>query len=132
MIKSQLRSDKLAMGLSMACVIHCFFAPSIIILAYGVSSFAVEAELIHYLLLFLTVPISTFALDIGYKNHKVSSFFYSGFIGLSLLVLAVLLESIVGEPGERGLTVLGSSILAFSHYKNHRVCKELECEECHS
>ena len=131
MIKSQLRSDKLAMGLSMACVIHCFFAPSIIILAYGVSSFAVEAELIHYLLLFLTVPISTFALYIGYKNHKVSSFVYFGFIGLSLLVLAVLLESIFGELGERGLTVLGSSILTFSHYKNHRVCKELECEECH-
>ena len=132
MIKSQLRSDKLAMGLSLACVIHCFFAPSIIILAYGISSFAVEAELIHYLLLFLTLPISAFALYIGYKNHKVVSFVYSGFIGLSLLILAVVLESILGEPGERGLTVIGSIILAFSHYKNHRICKELECEECHS
>ncbi|MAR95714.1 MAG: MerC mercury resistance protein [Gammaproteobacteria bacterium] len=131
-MKSQLRSDKLAMGLSLACVIHCFFAPSIIILAYGISSFAVEAELIHYLLLFLTLPISAFALHIGYKNHKVVSFVYSGFIGLSLLILAVVLESILGEPGERGLTVIGSIILAFSHYKNHRICKELECEECHS
>lgn len=132
MIKSQLRSDKLAIGLSMACVIHCFFAPTVIILAYGISSFAVEAELVHYLLLFLTVPISTFALYIGYKNHKENSFIYSGFIGLSLLVLAVVLESIIGDSGERVLTVLGSSILAFSHYKNHRICKELECEECHS
>ena len=132
MIKSQLLSDKLAMGLSMACVIHCFFAPAVIILAYGISSFAIEAELIHYLLLFITVPVSAFALYAGYKNHKVSSFVYSGFVGLSLLVLAVILESIVGEPGERGLTVLGSSILAFSHFKNHRICKELECEECHS
>ena len=116
----------------MACVIHCFFAPTVIILAYGISSFAVEAELVHYLLLFLTVPISAFALYIGYKNHKENSFIYSGFIGLSLLVLAVVLESIIGDSGERVLTVLGSSILAFSHYKNHRICKELECEECHS
>ena len=132
MIKSQLLSDKLAMGLSMACVIHCFFAPAVIILAYGISSFAIEAELIHYLLLFITVPVSAFALYAGYKNHKASSYVYSGFVGLSLLVLAVILESIVGEPGERGLTVLGSSILAFSHFKNYRICKELECEECHS
>ena len=132
MIKSQLRTDKVAMGLSMACVIHCFFAPTVLVLAYGISSFTIEAELIHYSLLFITIPVSSFGLYIGYKNHKVSSFIYSGFIGLVLLILAVVLETIIGETGERTLTLLGSSILAFSHYKNHRICKELECEECHS
>ena len=131
MIKTQLNSDKLAMGLSMACVIHCFFAPAVVILAYGVSAFTIESELIHYLLLTLAAPISLFALGLGYKNHGTISFFVTGILGLTILILAVILENFIGESGERGFTVVGSLILAFSHYKNHKVCKELDCSECH-
>jgi len=131
MIKTQLRTDKLAIGLSMACVIHCFFAPAVVIFAYGVSAFTIESELIHYLLLMLAAPISLFALSIGYKNHQTISFLITGILGLTILILAVLLENILGESGERGFTIVGSMILAFSHYKNHRVCKELDCSECH-
>ena len=72
MIKTQLNSDKLAMGLSMACVIHCFFAPAVVILAYGVSAFTIESELIHYLLLMLAAPISLFAL----LSNLLESFVY--------------------------------------------------------
>ena len=131
MIKTQLTSDKLAVGLSMACVIHCFFAPAVVILAYGVSAFTIESELIHYLLLTLAAPISLFALGLGYKNHGTISFFVTGILGLTILILAVILENFIGESGERGFTVVGSLILAFSHYKNHKVCKELDCSECH-
>ena len=35
MFKTQLMSDKLAMTLSFACTIHCFFVPSFIILTSG-------------------------------------------------------------------------------------------------
>ena len=63
------------MGLSMACVIHCFFAPAVVILAYGVSAFTIESELIHYLLLMLAAPISLFALGLGYK--KPSNYYFS-------------------------------------------------------
>ena len=131
MIKTQLNSDKLAMGLSMACAIHCFFAPAVIILAYGVSSFTIESELIHYLLLMLAAPISLFALGLGYKNHQIITFLVTGILGLIILTLAVLLENIIGESGERGFTLAGSMILAFSHYKNHKTCNQLNCSDCH-
>ena len=50
-----------------------------------------------------------------------------GIFGLSLMLLAVLF----GEGlSEKLLTVIGSSIVAYAHYKNHKVCKELECH-CH-
>ena len=74
MLKAQMPSDRIAMGLSLACVLHCFLAPSLIVLSYGVSSFNIESELIHYLIIMLTVPISIFALTLGYKNHKGVSF----------------------------------------------------------
>ena len=71
MIKSQLRSDKLAMGLSMACVIHCFFAPSIIILAFTFLAFNIGGHLVLIFcsliifLLFLEVNLAT--LDFSKK-----------------------------------------------------------------
>ena len=131
MIKTQLISDKMAVGLSMACVIHCFLAPSIIILAYGVSSFSVESELLHYAILMLAAPISIFALTLGYKNHKNISVLIFGILGLIILSLAIFLENIVGQSGEKALTLLGSIMLALSHFKNHQICKELDCSKCH-
>ena len=127
MLKAQMTSDKLAISLSAACVIHCLFAPTLIIFAYSFLSFSVESELIHYIILTLALPISGLALVLGYRNHKVLSFLMIGITGLSLMLLAVLL----GEgTSEKILTVVGSCTVAYAHYKNHKVCKELECN-CH-
>ena len=49
-------TDKLAMSISAACVVHCFFAPALIVLSYGVSSFSIDSELIHYLILAIAMP----------------------------------------------------------------------------
>ena len=127
MLKAQMTSDKLAISLSAACVIHCLFAPTLIIFAYSFLSFSVESELIHYIILMLALPISALALVLGYRNHKVLSFLMIGIAGLSLMLIAVLL----GEAtSEKVLTIVGSCTVAYAHYKNHKVCKELECN-CH-
>ena len=98
MLKTQQTSDKLAMTLSMICVVHCFFVPSFIILSAGYLSFAIDNEFVHKLIVLLALPISIFALYIGYKNHKTSSFIPMAIFGLVLLVLAVVLgESVLGE-----------------------------------
>ena len=131
MLKAQMPSDRIAMGLSLACVLHCFLAPSLIVLSYGVSSFNIESELIHYLIIILTVPISIFALTLGYKNHKGVSFFVTGVIGISVLILAVIMgEDILGDVGEKGLTLVGSIIVVYAHYSNYRTCQKLDCT-CH-
>ena len=127
MLKAQMTSDKLAISLSAACVIHCLFAPTLIIFAYSFLSFSVESELIHYIILMLALPISGLALVLGYRNHKVLSFLIIGITGLSLMLLAILLSE---GTSEKVLTVIGSCTVAYAHYKNHKVCKELECN-CH-
>ena len=128
MIKTQQNSDKIAMTLSMICVIHCFFVPSFLILGAGYLSFAIDNEFIHKAIVLLAVPISIFALSIGYKNHKTSYFIPMAFFGLVLLILAVVLgESVLGEAGEQILSLLGSISLAYAHYKNYETCKELDC-----
>jgi len=131
MIKTQQNSDKIAMTLSIICVVHCFFVPSFLILGAGYLSFAIDNEFVHKLIVLLAIPISFFALSIGYKNHKTSSFIPIAIFGLVLLILAVVLgASVLGEAGEQMLTLLGSISLAYAHYKNYKTCKELDCA-CH-
>ena len=130
-IKSQYVSDKFAMGLSLACVLHCFFVPSFLILTSGMLSVSLNNEFVHKLLVLVAVPISSFALIKGYKYHKTFSFISFGILGLVALILAVLLgESNLGELGEKGLTLLGSILVAYSHFKNYKMCIELDCS-CH-
>ena len=131
MIKPQLITDKLAMTLSLVCVVHCLFLPSFIILTAGFLSFSIDNEFIHNLILLAAVPVSIFALTAGYRNHKTISFLLTGIIGLFILIFAVFLgESILGEIGEKIFTLLGSIFVAYSHFKNYQTCKNLHCS-CH-
>ena len=122
MLKAQMNSDKMAISLSAACVIHCLFAPTLIIFAYSFLSFSIESEIVHYIILMLALPISALALTLGYRNHKVLSFLITGIFGLSFMLLAILLGEGISE---KVLTVIGSSIVAYAHYRNYKVCKEL-------
>ena len=131
-IKTQLRTDKAAVSLSLLCVAHCFFAPSFIILSSAFASFAVDNEFVHKFILFIAVPISVYALYTGYKNHKDFSYIPIGVFGLFALVTAVILgESALGEFVEKGLTLIGSIFVAYAHLKNHQACKNLDCNTCH-
>ena len=85
MIKTQLRSDQAAMTLSIACLIHCFFAPSVLILGSGYLAVNLGDELVHKLIVLIAVPVSAVALYLGYKNHKVTTFIPTGILGLSLI-----------------------------------------------
>ena len=50
MIKTQLRSDQAAMTLSMVCIVHCFFAPSVLIIGSGFLAVNLGDELVHKLI----------------------------------------------------------------------------------
>ena len=124
-------TDKLAITLSSACVIHCFFSPAFILLTSGMFSFSFDNESVHYLILFLAVPVSLYGLISGFTNHKTAYFLTVGVFGLFVLLLAIALgETFLGELGEMTLTLIGSLLVVYSHFKNHQACKELDCS-CH-
>ncbi len=124
-------SDKLAMTLSSACAIHCFFSPAFILLTSGLFSFSFDNESVHYLILLIALPVSLYALISGFMNHKTAYLLTVGVFGLFVLLLAVALgESIMGELGEKTFTLIGSFLVVYAHFKNHQACKELDCS-CH-
>ena len=93
-------------------------------------AFSIDNEFIHYSILFAAVPVSAFALIRGFQNHDKPGYFIFGLIGLCMLVLAVVTAASIGEIGEKSFTVLGSLFVIYAHYKNHQICKELDCD-CH-
>jgi len=129
-IKSQLISDKFAMSFSAMCMIHCLFAPSLIILSYSSLALTVESELIHKAILLLTIPVSIFAISLGYKNHPNNSIIYTGIAGLTILISALLIGESIGENAELILTTIGSLMVIACHYRNYRICKKVNCD-CH-
>ena len=130
-MNTQLFTDKLAISLSAICVLHCLFMPSFLILSSWYAAISIDNEFIHYPILTAAIPVSAFALIKGFKNHKKLSYFVYGFFGLFLLAFAVLAAGITGEIGEKSLTLLGSLFVIYAHYKNHQICKELNCD-CHN
>ena len=105
--------------------------PSFLILSSWFAAFSIDNEFIHYAILTAAIPVSAFALIKGFKNHKKLSYFVYGFFGLFLLAFALLAAGITGEIGEKSLTLLGSLFVIYAHYKNHQICKELNCD-CHN
>jgi len=129
-MKSQLISDKFAMSFSAMCMIHCLFAPSLIILSYSSLALTVESELIHKTILLLTIPVSIFAISLGYKNHPNNSIIYTGIAGLTILISALLIGESIGENAGLILTTIGSLMIIACHYRNYRICKKVNCD-CH-
>ncbi len=130
--KTQLKTDKFAATISLACAIHCFFMPSFFIVTSGVLFTSIDNELIHKIILLIAIPVSLYALGLGYKNHKILSFLFIGIGGLLILVSAVILgESFLGESGEKITTLTGSILVCYAHFTNHQTCKTLECSSGH-
>ena len=130
-MNTQVKADKLSITLSLACMIHCLLMPSFLILTSGFLALSIDNELIHRVFLIIVLPVSLYALITGYQNHKILSYLYLGISGLWLLFFAVFFgEGVFGELTEKSLTLIGSIIVATSHYKNYKACKELACE-CH-
>ena len=123
---AKINNDKIAIGLSIACVMHCFFVPSFIVLLPAFMSIQLDNELIHYLMIWLIAPISILSLSKGFISHRRGSFLFIGMIGLFILICAVLFEeSNIGETGERILTLIGSIIISLAHYKNFKICSQM-------
>tara|TARA_B100001027_G_scaffold106701_1_gene73483 strand:+ start:468 stop:794 length:327 start_codon:yes stop_codon:yes gene_type:complete len=107
--------------------------PAFLIVSTGIFAFSMDNEIIHYAILFIAIPVSLYALNKGYKNHKTKNLFFIGITGILILVVAIMLpDSAYQEQFEKIFTVLGSILVVYAHYKNYKACKEIECETCHN
>ena len=128
---AQVITDKLAIGLSLACAIHCLALPVLLVLLPGTVALQLDNEAFHLWMVAAVLPSSVYALTVGCKQHKRYQVLFLGFIGLVLLVLALALgEDRIGEAGEKILTVAGAAFIAFGHWFNYRICHAQKHKDC--
>ncbi|MGB0454746.1 MAG: MerC domain-containing protein [Bacteriovoracaceae bacterium] len=117
--------DKAGIICSGACAVHCLLIP---ILAYAsplIFGF-LKNEFIHLGLLIALVPIALIVFTKSQKLHGDSKPLILGAIGITLLISAVLLESIhLKIPYlEKILTGFGSLILIGAHITNLKLVNQ--------
>ncbi len=131
-ITAQMTADRVAISVSALCAIHCLFTPVFLIMTSGVLPLSIDNELIHLYVLMVAIPFSLVALTLGQRNHKTVKIFVLGLFGLTALSAAWFLgEPMVGEYGEKVLTVLGSILVVYAHIRNYRRCRAVNCDCCH-
>lgn len=87
-----------------------------------------QEEGFHLLLVSIVLPISVLGIILGCRQHKNYNIGYLGGFGLLVLLLSGTFgHDIVGEFGEKLLTVIGSTILIGIHIKNFQQCKVACC-----
>ncbi|NRA44829.1 MAG: MerC domain-containing protein [Oligoflexales bacterium] len=129
MVNIQAYTDKLAIGLSVLWTIHCLLFPVLIVLLPSLASYSIaDDELFHQWMIAGVLPISVVALTLGCRKHGSFAFLGLGFLGVFFLTVAAFLgHELVGESGEKLLTLLGAGIIAIAHYKNSRICQSNRC-----
>jgi len=109
--------DRMGIGLSGLCAIHCLLVPvfvSLIPLWPAIEEFHEYTHLIFFLAIAPAVILSV-------KNRKdlkaISGYL---FVGLGIIFVAWYFNQELGDYGEAGVTLIGSSLLIRGHWLNYK------------
>lgn len=113
------RLDRLAIGLSALCLVHCLALPVALLFAPALEAVVLGTESpFHWVLLGLALPVSGYALWHGYRHHGYRNPLLLGLAGLFIMLLAV--AHVLSERLETPLTVVGVLALLAAHLGNIR------------
>lgn len=117
-------TDRIAVLLSGLCILHCLALPLLIVSTPFVASLAGSHW--HAPMLIIVVPVSVFAIVMGYRRHGNKAIPAYGALGLLLLIVGgTLAHNWYGETADRVLTITGSIVLALVHWRNSRLVRHL-------
>ncbi|WP_448248774.1 MerC domain-containing protein [Thalassotalea agariperforans] len=123
-MKTTAITDKFAIGLSMLCAIHCLVLPILLALLPSLAAFNLHDEAFHKWMLIAVIPTSLYALTMGCKKHHRYHLLVLGMLGLTLMVSALCLDhDMIGETGEKTLTLIGAMLVAGAHLINFKRCR---------
>lgn len=117
--------DKVAIGFSAICALHCILLPVALIFLPALSTTFLGSEDFHKALLYFVVPSSAIALFLGCKMHGKNHVYVYGAVGIGALLIASFFgHDLFGESGEKLLTLIGAGIISLGHIKNQKLCAE--------
>lgn len=114
--------DRLAVGLSGLCLLHCLLLPFAVTILPFLGQFGDDH--LHAEVLLVVVPVSLIALALGFRHHRRAGVIAGGVVGLGIMIVGgTIVHDAYGLAADRTLTVIGSLTLAFTHYRNFRLTR---------
>lgn len=110
------RFDRLAIGLSGLCVVHCI-ATTVLVAMLSAAGGILGSELVHEVGLTIAMGIGAFALYRGILDHGFMMPSAVGGLGLGVMAGALTLPH---DGTEAAATIVGVLILALGHDLNRR------------
>ena len=113
------RLDQFAITMSGVCLVHCLAIPVSVLMLPALGEPLLGTEtLVHWILLALAIPISMWALSVGYRRHRYAPSLAFGATGLMLMFLGV--AHVFGHALELPLTIVGVLLVLVAHVQNLR------------
>jgi len=109
------RLDRMAIGLSGLCLVHCL-ATSVLLAVLASAGSVLGAEWVHEVGLILAMAMGMVALGKGIFDHGYTMPSAVGGLGLGVMAGALTLPH---NGTEAGYTMVGVGILALGHRLNH-------------
>ena len=122
-------ADGLGVMGATACALHCIALPTLLVLGATVPAFLPGDESFHQSMLWLVVPSAVIAFSLGCRRHKDRWVLLLGALGAVGLVLSgTVLHDLIGEAGERVVTLVSAGLLTAAHVRNFRLCRSDSCQ----
>ena len=120
--------DRAGMAASIACAIHCAALPLILMALPALGLAWLDSEWVDWAMVLLAAVIAYRAHRGGLVLHKKC--LPLGVVALGILVILGAICLLKGSPSMHYLQASGATMVASSHWLNHRLCKS--CKTCGS
>ncbi len=113
--------DRSAICVSALCLVQCLLLPLVIVVAPIASLGFLASHAFHLMLLGFILPVSLVAFGLGYRLHRNATTLVFGAVGLTILVVAYVLEhNGLGHLPAALITSTGGLFLIAGHLINIR------------
>lgn len=109
--------DRIGIGLSGICAIHCLLVPFIVAIIPLWPAFEEFHEYTHLIFFIAIAPAVYLSLKRKHKSPKVTVLLITG---LSIIFIAWFFNNRLSEYGEAGITLVGSVLLILGHWTNYK------------
>ena len=121
-------ADGLGVFGATVCALHCIALPALLVLGSAVPTVFLD-ESFHRSMLWLVVPSAVLAFALGCRRHKDRQVLLLGAVGIVGMVLAgTVLHDVVGEAGEKIVTLAAAALLISAHLRNFKLCRAETCQ----
>ena len=109
--------DRVGIGLSGICAIHCLLVPVVVALIPLWPAFEDIHEYTHLVFFLAIAPAVYLSLKRKHESRAVSVYLITGVV---IIFCAWFFHEYLGELGEAGVTLIGSILLIKGHWLNYK------------